>query len=466
MADTAIPPLYKFSSDFSPSLRASYAASSSTLAAGSIDESNRSSPSSTSGQISDPALLEKKRKNASAQAAFRQRRSNYIANLEETVTSLETVVRKLQDACRDAHDDATEMRQENIRLKALLQGFEERERIWKAYAKATAGTPAAVAASQQLAAASAAAAAAATAHTTGTSTSSSSLIETPLSSAGSLQEHSATGNSYGEEGTVFGDETFSFGKVEDIDGEAIRGGLMQQQCSPLSLYSSSSGHSTAVTTSPTPMHFSMDPTDPASGQLTPSSTVDCAFGGLSSLSYSANGTDAYSVDANMPPPTYPTSYNSYALNDFTTSHRRSLPTSTLSLDPVGSDSMDYTTLETASLDDSKDSSARARRRHTYSSFPAPASSSSRSSTGSGRSSSKGARSNSDAAAAAMSNTLAVIKAQAFGNVRKTRARAKKNPASGDAAKAALEILEARGLGLGLDISGGVKRRKRGDLSSA
>lgn len=465
MADSAVAPLYKFSSDFG-----SYAASSSssaTLAAGSIEESNRSSPSSTSGQISDPALLEKKRKNASAQAAFRQRRSNYIANLEETVTSLETVVRKLQDACRDAHDDSTELRQENVRLKALLQGFEERERIWKAYAKATAGTPAAVAASQQLAAASAAAAAAATAQTTGTSTSSSSLIETPLSSAGSLQEHSATGTSYGEEGTVFGDEAFSFGKVEDIDGEAIRGGLMQQQCSPLSLYSSSSGHSTAVTTSPTPMHFSMDPTDPASGQLTPSSTVDCAFGGLSSLSYTANGTDAYSVDANMPPPGYPTSYNSYALNDFTTSHRRSLTTSTLALDPVGNDTMDYTTLETASMDDSKDSSARARRRHTYSSFPAPASSSSRSSTGSsGRSSSKGARSNSDAAAAAMSNTLAVIKAQAFGNVRKTRARAKKNPASGDAAKAALEILEARGLGLGLDISGGVKRRKRGDLSSA
>lgn len=375
------------------------------------------------------------------------------------VTSLETVVRKLQDACRDAHDDATELRQENVRLKALLQGFEERERIWKAYAKATAGTPAAVAASQQLAAASAAAAAAATApQPTGSSTSS--LIETPLSSAGSLQEHSTSG-SYGEEGTVFGDEPFSFGKVEDIDGEAIRSGLMQQQCSPLSLYSSSSGHSTAVTTSPTPMNFSMDPTDPASGQLTPSSSVDCTFG-LSSLSYSANGADGYSVDANMPPPTYPTSYNSYALNDFTAGHRRSLTTSTLTLDSVGSDSMDYTTLDAASMDDSKDSSARARRRHTYSSFPAPAGSG-RSAAG-GRTTTKSSRSNSDPAA--MSNTLAVIKAQAFGNVRKTRARAKKNPASGDAAKAALEILEARGLGLGLDISGGVKRRKRGELPSA
>ncbi|KIO23928.1 hypothetical protein M407DRAFT_26629 [Tulasnella calospora MUT 4182] len=461
MAETAVAPLYKFSSDFSSAGLQGYASSSATPAAGSVEESRRSSSAPSDNGISDPALLEKKRKNASAQAAFRQRRSNYIANLEETVTSLETVVRKLQDACRDAHDDSTELRQENVRLKALLQGFEERERIWKAYAKATAGTPAAVAASQQLAAASAAAAAAATAQPTGSSTSSS-LIETPLSSAGSLQEHSTTG-SYGEEGTVFGDEPFSFGKVEDIDGEAIRSGLMQQQCSPLSLYSSSSGHSTAVTTSPTPMNFSMDPTDPASGQLTPSSTVDCTFG-LSSLSYSANGADGYSVDPNMPPPTYPTSYNSYALNDFTASHRRSLTSSTLALDSVGSDSMDYTTLDAASLDDSKDNSARARRRHTYSSFPAPASSSSRSAPG-GRTSAKSSRSNSDAAAA-MSNTLAVIKAQAFGNVRKTRARAKKHPASGDAAKAALEILEARGLGLGLDISGGVKRRKRGELPSA
>ncbi|KAG9005588.1 hypothetical protein FRB90_010294 [Tulasnella sp. 427] len=399
MAETSA--LYNFNTS-SSGLQGNYQ----SLAAGSLEESKRTSSSSTSvHQLTDPALLEKKRKNASAQAAFRQRRSNYISNLEETVTSLETVVRKLQDACRDAHDDATELRQENVRLKALLQGFEERERIWKAYAKATAGTPAAMAASQQLAAASAAAVVAA-------STSSTSLVETPLSSAGSLQEHSAAGTTYGEEGTVFGDEPFSFGKAEDLDGEALRTGLMQQQqqqaqCSPLSLYSTSSGHSTAVTTSPTPMHFTMDPTDPvvASGQLTPSSTVDCTFGGLSSLSYTATGADAYSVDANMPPPTYPTSYPSYGLEDFTATHRRSLTTSTLTLD----DSMDYTTLE--SLDDPKDTTAsRVRRRHTYSSFPvAPASSS----TASSSSRAKSSRGKADTAA--MSNTLAVIKAQAFGN---------------------------------------------------
>ena len=50
----------------------------------------------------------------------------------------------------------------------------------------------------------------------------------------------------------------------------------------------------------------------------------------------------------------------------------------------------------------------------------------------------------------MSNTLAVIKAQAFGTVRKSRVRAKR-PGADSAAKVAMEVLQARGLGLGLDV---------------
>jgi len=53
----------------------------------------------------------------------------------------------------------------------------------------------------------------------------------------------------------------------------------------------------------------------------------------------------------------------------------------------------------------------------------------------------------------MSGTLAVIKAQAFGALRRTRTRPKKGPDS--AAKVALEALEARGLGMG--VSAGHKR---------
>ena len=111
------------------------------------------------------------------------------------------------------------------------------------------------------------------------------------------------------------------------------------------------------------------------------------------------------------------------------------------------------------------SSSRSRRHTHHSSFPAPLSPPPRASAKVVKSSSAAVTAASSAASG-MSNTLAVIKAQAFGNVRKTRTRAKKVGGSGEAAKAALEVLEARGLGLGLDIAGGVKRRRRGDYSSS
>ncbi|KAF8445956.1 hypothetical protein L210DRAFT_2945697 [Boletus edulis BED1] len=78
-------------------------------------------------RITDIAL--RKKKNADAQAAFRQRRANYIATLEETVTSLESVVLQLQDSCREARQEAGELRQDNARLKHELR---ERERFWRA----------------------------------------------------------------------------------------------------------------------------------------------------------------------------------------------------------------------------------------------------------------------------------------------------------------------------------------------
>lgn len=77
--------------------------------------------------MTDVAL--RKKKNADAQAAFRQRRANYIATLEETVTSLESVVLQLQDSCREARNDAGELRQENARLRHELR---EREKFWRA----------------------------------------------------------------------------------------------------------------------------------------------------------------------------------------------------------------------------------------------------------------------------------------------------------------------------------------------
>ncbi|KAH8120372.1 hypothetical protein DFH11DRAFT_1722170 [Phellopilus nigrolimitatus] len=78
----------------------------------------------------------RKKKNADAQAAFRARRANYIATLEETVTSLEAVVVQLQDSCREARSEASELRQENTRLTSALETvkheFRERDKYLRA----------------------------------------------------------------------------------------------------------------------------------------------------------------------------------------------------------------------------------------------------------------------------------------------------------------------------------------------
>ncbi|KAJ6519838.1 hypothetical protein C8R45DRAFT_37754 [Mycena sanguinolenta] len=70
----------------------------------------------------------RKKKNADAQAAFRARRANYIATLEETVTSLESVVLQLQDSCREARTEAQELRQQNASLR---HNFHAREKFWR-----------------------------------------------------------------------------------------------------------------------------------------------------------------------------------------------------------------------------------------------------------------------------------------------------------------------------------------------
>jgi hypothetical protein len=56
----------------------------------------------------------------------------------------------------------------------------------------------------------------------------------------------------------------------------------------------------------------------------------------------------------------------------------------------------------------------------------------------------------------MSSTLAMIKAQAFGTSRKARTRAKR-PGADSAAKVAMEVLQARAHGLGLDVDLGVDK---------
>lgn len=100
-----------------------------------MPKSPRSSPSSanpkntsddTNSRLSDIAL--RKKKNADAQAAFRARRANYIATLEETVTSLESVVLQLQESWRDSRAELQDARQEILRLQHQCR---ERDHFWR-----------------------------------------------------------------------------------------------------------------------------------------------------------------------------------------------------------------------------------------------------------------------------------------------------------------------------------------------
>ncbi|KAI8995617.1 anaphase-promoting complex, cyclosome, subunit 4-domain-containing protein [Trametes punicea] len=92
------------------------------------------SDDASTSRLSDAAL--RKKKNADAQAAFRARRANYIATLEETVTNLESVVLQLQEARRQTDRQLQDMRQENARLKtelehkdSLLRMYQEQRKV-------------------------------------------------------------------------------------------------------------------------------------------------------------------------------------------------------------------------------------------------------------------------------------------------------------------------------------------------
>ncbi|EPT04312.1 hypothetical protein FOMPIDRAFT_125581 [Fomitopsis schrenkii] len=89
------------------------------------------SPDDNGSRLSEAAL--RKKKNADAQAAFRARRANYIATLEQTVTNLETVVLQLQDSCKGAKSDNENLRREVERWKQATRHAERTARkLWQA----------------------------------------------------------------------------------------------------------------------------------------------------------------------------------------------------------------------------------------------------------------------------------------------------------------------------------------------
>jgi len=207
---------------------------------------------------------------------------------------------------------------------------------------------------------------------------------------------------------------------------------------------------------------------------------------VTSVSYSSTPKSSvdsmsYAIDANMPAASSDYSIDATAygsISDFGTCFPPpSFPNSgsSTSILPAMEDYSDFddttdasaTVAATAAVSATSSSSHTVRRRNTYTAMPTSLAPYAEEPLASTRTRAGTMLTGSSAAvrlteAMPISNTLAAIKAQAFGGVRKTRARVKRVPTSSDAARAAVEILEARGIGLGLDIAGGVKRRKRGD----
>ncbi|TFY69748.1 hypothetical protein EVJ58_g216 [Rhodofomes roseus] len=89
---------------------------------------SKASPDDNASRVSEAAL--RKKKNADAQAAFRARRANYIATLEQTVTNLETVVLQLQDSCKEAKSQNDSLQREVERWK---QAARQNERAAKRF---------------------------------------------------------------------------------------------------------------------------------------------------------------------------------------------------------------------------------------------------------------------------------------------------------------------------------------------
>ncbi|PSS37725.1 hypothetical protein PHLCEN_2v418 [Hermanssonia centrifuga] len=90
------------------------------------------SPSSSKAGSDDNVpgeSAQRKKKNADAQAAFRARRANYIATLEDAVTNLEAVVVQLQESLRQSKYDTSNLRTE---VSQLRKEATDREKFWRA----------------------------------------------------------------------------------------------------------------------------------------------------------------------------------------------------------------------------------------------------------------------------------------------------------------------------------------------
>lgn len=350
----------------------------------------------------------RRKKNADAQAAFRSRRANYIANLEETVTRLEFVVRELQDNCREARDLAEETKQENMELRATInsmrQAERERERVWRAL------------------------------NNRGQAT----LSDTSSDTDGSLVQHQPLGMVQMHDGIIDYQRPLAYPQP---------GELVHQLPSPADTMNAMPTYDAYNQNMIINNNYSLfeNHQDPQWNQSMQPSYIDdaqpmtCSPG--SQIVIPDLAEDA--MERNMV-----RFNNSPALATFDPSvvnmRHPSTPTSDHGV-PIDADSNPQTPRRLTR--------SRAQfRRSSGDPYPTP---------GAGSSERRERRRTRDATpdGPAFSDTLAVIKAQAFGTARKTRTRANRS-VSEHAARVAMEVLEARGLSLGVSLEQSDRRRRR------
>ncbi|KAF8609636.1 hypothetical protein BDV93DRAFT_518420, partial [Ceratobasidium sp. AG-I] len=401
----------------------------------------------------------RRKKNADAQAAFRSRRANYIANLEETVTRLEFVVRELQDNCREARDVAEETKQENAELRstinAMRQAERERERVWRALNNRA--NPQAT------------------------------LSDTSSDTDGSLVPASVSSCQQTLGGMVqMHDGHSMMDQYQPALGYPRPGELAVHQLpSPADTMNAMPNYDAYGNNQNMMMSSSNYPL--FSNDHHQQHPHDNQWGATSSMHGNAYGMDSMEADA-APMTCSPGSqiiipdltedgqiernamvrfHNSPALASFdpsVTMRHPSTPASDRGMDAANQGRLDSPHSSADPQTPRRLTRSRAQFRRTQSTggepYPIQGSSTEREA----RRERRRAR-ESTPDGPAFSDTLAVIKAQAFGTARKTRTRANRG-VSEHAARVAMEVLEARGLSLGVTMDSVAERRRRRSARNA
>ncbi|KAH7345023.1 hypothetical protein B0J17DRAFT_712640 [Rhizoctonia solani] len=379
----------------------------------------------------------RRKKNADAQAAFRSRRANYIANLEETVTRLEFVVRQLQNNCREARDMLEETKQENMELRgtvsSMRQAERERERVWRALNNR--GNPQA------------------TLSDTSSDTDGSMVPPNCQQQLGMVQmgdtlmDYQGRSLAYPQPGELTVHQLPSpadtMNALPSYDAYGNQNMMMSNANYPL--FNDHHDGSTQWTNSAMGggnAYSSMDDGSVAAPPMT------CSPGSGQIIIPELG--DENQMERN-PMVRFHNSPGALTTFDPSVVHMRHPSTSASTSDHGASEEVE--TMDPQTPRRLTRSRSHLRRHSGTDPYPTPATDSSE-----GRRERRRARDGSPDAPT-FSDTLAVIKAQAFGTARKTRTRASRG-VSEHAARVAMEVLEARGLSLGVSLESVSDRRRR------